>query len=686
MTRKTSPDTPFPFLLRSRRRATLWTLRILLRCGTSDDLFTHPRFGLLRTALRLPLLGAADDMASTWRRLEATLDRLELMSGALRLPGALQANLDLMRREFGFDGVETAILALTVLLRTDEALFQAADASQPCVNMPGALSKVLGIPAPRIARRLEPGSRLRRSNIIAAYSGGDISEALCLRRGGLRRLGSRRLRGGDELLQGMLCSAPGPSLGPEDYAHLEHGFETLADFLLDALKYRRKGVNVLLYGPPGTGKSELVRTLAAHLQVPLFDVASMDEHGNALDPKGRLDGAVTGLFLLGQRRALVCFDEVEGIFNDGSWLFGKPSTAESQKLFFTQLLENNRVPVFWVANSVRGVDPAFARRFELVVHLESPPRGRRLKLLERECRDLVSREQLRRLSQFDQITPAMVTRASSVVRRMRPLGEEAAERLLEAVLDGVLEVQGHPPLRTALPGAPGFDPAMCNAGINLDELGDALSRSGAARLCLYGPPGTGKTAFGHWLGERLDRPLIRKRVSDLQSKWLGEMERNLAKAFEQARRDSAILQIDELDSFLQDRRRAERSWEVSQVNEFLTQLENFEGLFIASTNLMDNLDPAVLRRFDFKIRMDYLDPQQVMALLARQLSAFGFEDSSYVGESWARLSKQKLVPGDFAVISRRHRVVPFTDEDAVVEALCAEASLRALPVRRIGFV
>src|SRR3546814_14496574 len=84
----------------------------------------------------------------------------------------------------------------------------------------------------------------------------------------------------------------------------------------------------------------------------------------------------------------------------------------------------------------------------------------------------------------------------------------------------------------------------------------------------------------------------------------GEIERNLAKAFSQAQREGAVLQIDEVDAYLRDRRNAERSWEVSQTTEFLTQLESFDGIFVATTNLVGNFDAAALRRFDYKIRMD----------------------------------------------------------------------------------
>lgn len=670
----------------SRRLATLWILRILHRGSMGGKVFMTPGFVSVRDALGLPTIEDADEISASWQGLDAARRQLEARAGALQLPSVLRANLDLLQRQFSFDRIDREILALAIMLRVDEGLFAVANNSRNCVNTPDTLSKVLGIPASRIAKALEPGSRLRRSNLIVATSGGDIAHALQLRRGGLRRLGTTRLKSVDDLFKSMLLAAPRASLQPEDYAHLKPAFGAVQRLVQDALDCRRMGVNILLYGPPGTGKSELVRLLASELDVPLYDVADTDEDGAALKSEDRLAGAVSGLFLLGQRRAMVCFDEVEAIFNDGSNFFGKPSTAESQKSFFNRLLESNQVPVCWIANSVRGIDSAFARRFDLVIRLESPPRTQRLRLLERECGKLVGCEQLGRLAQVEHITPAMVTRAASVVRRMRPQDHGQSEQLLETVLDGVLQAQRRPGLQAAMrtSNALVFDPAFCNSGQDLGQLIAGLSKSGRGRICLYGPPGTGKTAFGHWMAQSLDRPLVLKRVSDLQSPWLGEMEQKLAAAFESAQRDGAILQVDEVDSFLQDRRHARQQWEISQVNEFLTQLEHFDGIFVASSNLMDNLDQAALRRFDFKICMDYLRPEQSLAMLDWQLDALkidGLRESDR-----ERLRALSLAPGDFAVVARRHKVTAFSGASGVVEALAAEASARVRSPQRIGFV
>jgi transitional endoplasmic reticulum ATPase len=104
---------------------------------------------------------------------------------------------------------------------------------------------------------------------------------------------------------------------------------------------------------------------------------------------------------------------------------------------------------------------------------------------------------------------------------------------------------------------------------------------------------------------------------------LGQSEKNIAHAFAQAEQDRALLLIDEVDSFLQDRRGAQRSWEVSQVNEMLTRMEAFSGVFIAFTNLMAGLDQAALRRFDLKVKFDFLKAKQAQELLWRYCITLG---------------------------------------------------------------
>ena len=129
-------------------------------------------------------------------------------------------------------------------------------------------------------------------------------------------------------------------------------------------------------------------------------------------------------------------------------------------------------------------------------------------------------------------------------------------------------------------------------------------------VCLHGPPGTGKSALARHLANELERPLFVKRASDLLSKFVGGTEANLSEAFYEASEENGVLLIDEVDTFLFDRSGASRSWEVTQVNEFLTQLEQYRGIFFATTNRLEGLDEAVLRRFTFKLKFNYLNQEQ----------------------------------------------------------------------------
>ncbi len=101
------------------------------------------------------------------------------------------------------------------------------------------------------------------------------------------------------------------------------------------------------------------------------------------------------------------------------------------------------------------------------------------------------------------------------------------------------------------------------------------------------------------------------------SPYIGVTEQLIREAFEQAEREHAILFIDEADSFLFTRENAGRSWELSQVNELLTNMENFNGMFIAATNFKEIIDSAALRRFSIKIKFDYLSAHgnQIFLLL-----------------------------------------------------------------------
>jgi hypothetical protein len=151
--------------------------------------------------------------------------------------------------------------------------------------------------------------------------------------------------------------------------------------------------------------------------------------------------------------------------------------------------------------------------------------------------------------------------------------------------------------------------------------------------------------------QALERPLIIKQASDLMSKYVGETEQNMAAMFREAESEKAVLLLDEADSFLQDRRGAQRTYEVTEVNEMLQGMERFNGIFVCTTNLLDRIDQAALRRFTFKIKFKPLTHAQREKMFRWRRWR---RCHLLTPELRARLALlDQLCPGDFAAVKRQ---------------------------------
>lgn len=206
---------------------------------------------------------------------------------------------------------------------------------------------------------------------------------------------------------------------------------------------------------------------------------------------------------------------------------------------------------------------------------------------------------------------------------------------------------------------PSYSLAHVNADHDLPGLVKCCLCSPGVRLLLFGPPGTGKTAFVQYLGQAVGKPVLVKTGSHLLRPYVGQTEMAIADMFREARDQKAILFVDEVDGFFQNREWAHHSWEVTLVNEFLGQVERFGGTFVGATNLRDSLDLAVFRRFDFKVGFDYLKPEQAWLLFKAMLGDMNVSfHPSEVTKLKARLAHlHHLTPGDFTVIKRKSLIV-----------------------------
>ena len=146
----------------------------------------------------------------------------------------------------------------------------------------------------------------------------------------------------------------------------------------------------------------------------------------------------------------------------------------------------------------------------------------------------------------------------------------------------------------------------------LKEWGIKDKRKGIdARIIFYGPPGTGKTMTAVSLAKTLKRPILSFDCSKILSMYVGESEKNVRKIFDDFKSLSKkakvdpILLLNEADQFLSSRTQGVGSSADKMHNQmqniFLEQIEKFEGILIATTNLLDNIDKAFSRRFNYKI-------------------------------------------------------------------------------------
>lgn len=164
----------------------------------------------------------------------------------------------------------------------------------------------------------------------------------------------------------------------------------------------------------------------------------------------------------------------------------------------------------------------------------------------------------------------------------------------------------------------------------LREWGIKDKKSGIdARIILYGPPGTGKTMTAISLAKSLKKQVLSFDCSKILSMYVGESEKNVRKIFDTYKelcsksKSEPVLLLNEADQFLSSRAQVSVSGAEKMHNQmqniFLEQIEKFDGLLIATTNLLESIDPAFSRRFNYKVKFEKPDISQRKELWKRNL-------------------------------------------------------------------
>ncbi|MFO1421540.1 MAG: AAA family ATPase [Candidatus Competibacteraceae bacterium] len=590
--------------------------------------------------------------------------RAELAQITLSPDLPLVRNLNLLAALLGLSEAELAVLCFAVFLRGDRTFQRAIAQNSQSTSTPflhKLLARLTGPPQDDIRAALSPTSTLITTGLveIAAHSV-DLEDKLDVWKD-LPNILFTPHADAEALMARFLKRSPRRTLTLANFPHLERDTAAAVGLLRAALDRRIPGTNLLLYGPPGVGKTEYAAVLAEAVGADLYEVDYANEDGNPIRGERRLRAFNLGQRLLARRdNALLLFDEVEDVFerNPFARLFGEEGdSATAGKAWINRTLENNPVPALWLTNDADSMNRAYLRRFDYAIRFTVPPQSVRIEIARHHLGDWAGEDDwLARIAAHEHLTPAQLERAAKLARHAGNGDLEANRALVRQALDrsATLLRQKRTPARNVVPT--GYDLRFLNVDQDIPKLIAALQRRPHGIFCFHGPAGTGKSELARHIADALEKPLLVKRASDLLDMYVGQTEKSIAAMFDDARQRDAVLVLDEADSFLRDRRGAHRSWEVTQVNELLTQMEAFDGIFIATTNLMESLDAASLRRFPWKIRFDWLKPGQRWGLFAQEFARLNGDLAEAAAWRESVLRLDRLAPGDVAAVVRQYEL------------------------------
>ena len=605
---------------------------------------------------------------------QALLKLLKTRAAAPK-PACLWHNCELLDRQVGENSPLSLALLRFIAIYTlhpglQQMIEEAGDADRQGSRLP-LLAAMIGF-SPEALRRYLSGANWM-GEVAFLYREADsllgvnINMDLLL----AEKLLTQTLQKPVELISDVLEEMPPSQLTLEDYGHMQLGALVEHAGMLD--QQMPSGWNALLWGKPGTGKTQLACLLAGLANLTLYNLRS-EEGANTFRRNGmqsRVSELLLAQRLLGRNGSCML------LIDEGDDLLMSGTIAKNRR---HQLLEDNPVPVIWTTNDVASIDAACLRRFNWLQQFEFPNPDTRIRLFTKAVRGLgITRQQIAQWAERTWLSQADIQRVASLMHSLGLKRKDAAdaiehwlnqrERAFNIEPD---ECSGNPIGKRAggksetkaaacayrMEGE--FDAGLLNLrgrdgqlqqDIDIAELMASLSQAREGRILLHGLPGTGKTGLVHHLGKQLGCEVVQRLGSELLHKYVGESEQAMALAFAEARERNAILFLDEVDSLLTDRRGHHQSWETSQVNELLQQIEHFDGMLVVATNFLDRLDTAVARRFDYQLELCPLLPAQLHGALEGCVDKATLRE---IGSSLPGLGAVTL--GDIAVLKRRQRL------------------------------
>ena len=452
------------------------------------------------------------------------------------------------------------------------------------------------------------------------------------------------------------------------------------------LLMNNQSVNILLYGAPGSGKTEFAKTLARECGLKAF----VFKNDTELNKRTNILCRLNCLLSINKAGSLIIIDEADTLLETQmsfiTFLMGDGSSTKKGTV--NKIFENSNNKVVWIVNHTRQIEQSTKRRFTYSVRFNEMPEKTLCSIADTQLKKVSREKKISRKthSKIIEICRQYHVTGSSVENIEKMLvsenleldSEEDVLKDIRSVLDENSSLLfGKPKMRMKV--ASTYDESVLNTNFPADKIVKMIENAkkfseknrtseNGIRFLFYGLSGTGKTEFARHISQKIGKQILLKRVSDISDMYVGETEKHIRAAFEEAEASDKILLFDEADSFFADRAGAARSWERTQVNEFLTQMEEFSGILICTTNLKEIMDPAMNRRFHLCVQFSPLKSEGIRTLLERFFGSFKFSK-----EEINRIAmRPSVTPGDFGTLSSRIR---FMDEDDlspsfIIDELC----------------
>ena len=457
-----------------------------------------------------------------------------------------------------------------------------------------------------------------------------------------------------------------------------------------------ENISLLLYGNPGSGKTEYAKSLAKASGLrPLVFKNEVELSVSQKTGENYVLSRLNLFLSISRPDTVLIVDEADTLLKTRDSSFFGSTCPSKTKGTINKMLEANKNKIIWIVNFTGQIDESTLRRFNFSYKFDAMSREQlksiaQIKLSPLNLSQNVNEKILGMMERYS-VTGASVDNVVKTIKSLESsptLNEQSANRdsdfiaSVQAILkENSLLINGKKRMRENV--GKNYDTRALNASMKPEKIvrmvqnaeefkkNNSQNPSGVEngiRMLFYGKSGTGKTEFARYISESLGKKILLKRASDILDKYVGGSEQNIRDAFEEAERTGSVLLFDEADSFFASRENAEHSWERTQVNEFLTQMEEFSGIIICTTNLKEIMDSAMNRRFHIIVEFKALDKTGIRCMLERYFASYDFSD-----EEISRLErKESVTPGDFGVLANRMRFMDSTELSPayITEELC----------------